>query len=97
MLGKTMNAGQICLAPDYLMVSEDQLDEVISHARAIVAEMYPTMLRNPEYTSVINLDHYKRLTAYTEEAREMGVDTVSINPAEEDFSSQTLSLKFLLP
>ena len=40
-LGKMMNAGQICLAPDYLMVAKDQEAEMIEGVKAGVANLYP--------------------------------------------------------
>ena len=88
MLGKTMNAGQICLAPDYLLVPEEKLHDVIATAQQVVAAMYPTLLDNAQYTSVINERHYQRLNGYLAEARERGVKVIEINPAGEDFSGQ---------
>lgn len=88
MLGKTMNAGQICLAPDYLLVPEEKLHDVIATAQKVVAKMYPRLLDNAQYTSVVNERHYQRLTGYLAEAEERGVKTIAINPAGEDFSQQ---------
>ncbi len=88
MLGKTLNAGQICLAPDYLMVPEEKLQEVIAAAEKAVTAMYPTILGNPEYTAVVNERHYERLTGYLREAEDRGIKTIAINPAGEDFSAQ---------
>jgi coniferyl-aldehyde dehydrogenase len=93
MLGKTLNAGQICLAPDYLLVPEEKLHEVIAAAQSAVASMYPKLLDNEQYTSVINERHYQRLTGYLAEAEERGVKTIPINPAGEDFSQQQGSYK----
>jgi coniferyl-aldehyde dehydrogenase len=53
-MGKMMNAGQICLAPDYLLVAKDQEGDVIESVKSGVAEMYPTLLANDDYTSVVN-------------------------------------------
>lgn len=88
MVGKTLNAGQICLAPDYLLVPEEKLHEVIDAAQDAVAGMYPTILDNPEYTSVVNERHYQRLTGYLAEAEERGEKVIAINPANEDFGQQ---------
>ena len=89
MLGKTMNAGQICLAPDYLMVPEEKLNEVVEATQKVVAEMYPKLLDNPQYTSVVNDRHYQRLTGYINEAEERGEKVIAINPGNEDFSNQS--------
>ena len=88
MMGKTLNAGQICLAPDYLLVPEEKLHDVITIAQNAVAAMYPTLLDNEQYTSVVNERHLQRLTGYLAEAEERGVKTIAINPAGEDFSQQ---------
>ena len=88
MMGKTLNAGQICLAPDYLLVPEEKLHDVITIAQNAVAAMYPSLLDNEQYTSVVNERHLQRLTGYLAEAEERGVKTIAINPAGEDFSQQ---------
>jgi coniferyl-aldehyde dehydrogenase len=88
MLGKTMNAGQVCLAPDYVLVAKDKTRDFVAEARAAVCEMYPTLKDNPDYTSVINRRHYERLTGYLADARAKGAEIVEINPAREDFSQQ---------
>ncbi len=88
MIGKTLNAGQICLAPDYLMVPEEKLDETVEAIKKVTAEMYPKLLDNPEYTSVVNERHYQRLNSYLEDAARRGAQPEAINPAGEDFSNQ---------
>jgi coniferyl-aldehyde dehydrogenase len=93
MTGKTLNAGQICLAPDYLLVPQEKLHEVIAAAQKAVAQMYPTILSNPQYTSVINERHFQRLNGYLSEASERGQKIIPINPAGEDFSTQQGTLK----
>ncbi|MEM8662369.1 MAG: aldehyde dehydrogenase family protein, partial [Pseudomonadota bacterium] len=89
MFGKTLNAGQICLAPDYLLVPEEKLHDVIALAQEAVTSMYPKLLDNDQYTSVINERHFQRLQSYLQEAEERGVRTISINPANENFSAQS--------
>ncbi len=88
MMGKTLNAGQICLAPDYVFVPEEKVDDFVASATRSVEKMYPTLLDNPDYTSVINERHYQRLMSYIEEAKEKGARVVEINPAGEDFRQQ---------
>ena len=50
MTGKTLNAGQICLAPDYVMVPEGKVDDFVQEASASVESMFPTLKDNPDYT-----------------------------------------------
>ncbi len=88
MAGKTLNAGQICLAPDYVFLPEESSDEFVEHAKSSVAKMYPDIKDNPDYTSIIHERHFDRLNAYVEDAKAKGADVVEINPADEDFSQQ---------
>ena len=84
-LGKMMNAGQICLAPDYLLVAKDQESAMIDSVTAGVTKLYPTLLSNDDYTAVINGRHRERLQSYLDDAREMGAELIAVNPANEDF------------
>ncbi len=88
MAGKTMNAGQICLAPDYVFVPEGRTEEFIEAATSSVAKMYPTIKDNPDYTSIVNERHYERINGYIKDARDKGARVVELNPAKEDFSQQ---------
>jgi coniferyl-aldehyde dehydrogenase len=88
MMGKTMNAGQICLAPDYVMVPKEKTSEFIGAAASAIATMFPTLKDNPDYTSVINQRHYDRLQGYIADAKAKGADIVELNPAKEDFRQQ---------
>jgi coniferyl-aldehyde dehydrogenase len=88
MFGKTMNAGQICLAPDYVMVHKDKKDEFISEAEKAVADYYPNIKNNDDYTSIINERHFDRLNGLIDDAREKGATINQINPSNEDFSQQ---------
>ena len=88
MAGKTLNAGQICLAPDYVFLPEESRDEFVQHAQGSVAKMYPDIKDNPDYTAIISERHFDRLNGYIEDAKSKGADVVEINPAGEDFSQQ---------
>lgn len=84
--GKCWNAGQTCVAPDHLLCPRDKVDEFVTKFTAQVSAMYPTMLDNPDYTSVINSKQYNRIQGYMKDAREKGARIIEINPAREDFS-----------
>lgn len=90
MSGKTLNAGQICLAPDYVFVPEDKRDAFIEAARSAVESMFPSGLKdNDDYTSVVNRQHFDRLQSYIQDAESKGGGVVEINPKDEDFSQQS--------
>lgn len=88
MAGKTMNAGQICLAPDYVFVPESRADDFVAAAEASVEKMFKDIKDNPDYTSIVNERHFDRINGYIEDAKSKGAKVVEINPADEDFSQQ---------
>jgi coniferyl-aldehyde dehydrogenase len=88
MFGKTMNAGQICLAPDYVVVHKNQKEDFINETKEAVNEYFPDLKDNDDYTSIINQKHYDRLQDLLNDAIEKGAKVDPINPANEDFSQQ---------
>ena len=86
-LGKMMNAGQICLAPDYLLVPDESEQAVVDGLKAAVGAMYPTLLANPDYTAIINDRHHQRLADWIDDARAKGATVEVVDPAHEDFST----------
>ena len=88
MFGKTMNAGQICLAPDYVIVHKDKKDDFIKETKDAVTEYFPDIKNNEDYTSIINQKHYDRLKDLLDDAVAKGANVDEINPANEDFSQQ---------
>ena len=90
MRGKTMNAGQICLAPDYLMLPKGKSQEFAKASNEAISEMFADLKYNEDYTSVINERHYERINELVSDAKEKGAEVIQINPADEDFEQQEL-------
>ncbi|WP_294301202.1 coniferyl aldehyde dehydrogenase [uncultured Sphingomonas sp.] len=88
-LGKMLNAGQICLAPDYVLVPAEREQAVIDGLKTAASAMYPTLLANPDYTAIINDRHHARLTAWIEDARAKGATVEVVNPGGEDFAASS--------
>ncbi len=86
-LGKMLNAGQICLAPDYVLTPSGRQGEVVDGLRKAATAMYPSLLANPDYTSVVNDRHHQRLTDWLDDARAKGATVEVVNPAGEDFAA----------
>ncbi len=80
---KTFNSGQICVSPDYVMLHSSQVDAFVDTARDFVAQSFPTIQQNEDYTSIISQQHYKRLLCLLEDAQEKGAKLVSLAPLDE--------------
>jgi coniferyl-aldehyde dehydrogenase len=90
--GKLVNAGQTCIAPDYVLVPEQRLDEFIKLTVETVEKFYPTLGGNPDYTSMVNDRHYRRVAQYVAEAKASGARVVEINPKGETLPAEARKL-----
>ena len=85
-MGKMMNAGQICLAPDYVLVPAADEGKLVAGLKQAASALYPTVLSNPDYTAIINDRHHARLTEWIADAQDKGATVEVVNPAGEDFA-----------
>ncbi len=85
--GKLFNAGQTCIAPDYVFVPEASRDAFVEACRSAVARMYPTLDKNADYTSIVSDRHRARLQGYLADAKERGAKVIELNPAGENLES----------
>ena len=84
MVGKLMNAGQTCIAPDYVLVPAGREQAFIEAARAVVAKCYPALATTADYTSIINDRHYQRLQAYVTDAQARGASVEPLSAVAAD-------------
>lgn len=91
--GKFLNAGQTCIAPDYMMVHESIKDEFISLFKETVTKFYS---ENPEqsqsFCRVVNGKHHERLVNHLEEAKKLGaiVELGGIENEKNNYIAPTL-------
>lgn len=90
--GKLLNAGQTCIAPDYLLVPLGQAGTVAAKLATAIARLYPTLRDNPDYTAIVSDRHHQRLRDMIAEARDAGADVIEVNPAREQFGSASRKL-----
>lgn len=88
--GKMLNAGQICLAPDYLLVPEEMQEPVVSAISNAVRRMYPALLSNDDYSCIISNRHRDRLVGLVEDAVTRGAAAIELNPGADGFASANL-------
>ena len=82
-VGKLWNAGQTCVAPDYMFLPKGKTAEFLNHYEQYIKQMYPSLRDNQDYTSIINDKQYNRLQGYLDNAREQGAQLIEINPQNE--------------
>ncbi|MEY8198034.1 MAG: coniferyl aldehyde dehydrogenase [Colwellia sp.] len=83
MTGKLFNSGQVCVCPDYAFVPEEMLQPLIQELEIATKSLYPTIENNPEYTSIINQHHFRRIQSLLDDAAAQSVEIITFNPANE--------------
>ena len=78
LFGKCLNAGQTCIAPDYVLLPRGQESAFIAAAKITVAALYPTLGNNPDYTSIVSRRHLERLQDNLADAASKGASVVPL-------------------
>lgn len=64
--GKWFNAGQTCIAPDYVLINPERKAELIKAIKTQFDQAYPDWPNNPDFTHIINQQHHQRLQSLLE-------------------------------
>jgi coniferyl-aldehyde dehydrogenase len=96
MFGKLVNAGQTCVAPDYVLLPRARMAEFIDVARRVATRMYPRLAQGAQYASIASDRQYRRLVALRDGAIAAGarvhvLDAPIDDPASHRFPPQLLS------
>ena len=75
--GKFLNAGQTCVAPDYVLVHESMRDQFVADLRDKVAQAYGNVAENDDYTHIVCEPHYQRHKDLVADAQEKGATIIS--------------------
>nr|WP_294972369.1 coniferyl aldehyde dehydrogenase [uncultured Pseudomonas sp.] len=78
--GKSLNAGQTCVAPDYVLVPHNRVDEFVESYRQVVQGFFPKLENNPDYTAIINERQLSRLNGYLADAQSRGATVIPLFP-----------------
>ena len=90
--GKLANAGQTCVAPDYVLLHETDVDGFVEAWGKAVAALYPEGPVSEDYTSIVNVRHYDRLRGLLDDAQAKGARVVEpqLSPEQAKRRAHTL-------
>lgn len=89
--GKLLNAGQTCIAPDYVLLPKGK-EDAFGHAFAqAVVKLFPTIAGNPDYAAIISPRHQARLQAMLAAAEQGGAKLQIINTGGEATQHRQMS------
>ena len=80
--GKFLNAGQTCIAPDYVLLPRPMIPAFVEGMKQYVAQRYGDLAANPDYSSIVNDAQYARQKGYLDQARAAGAEVVELAPGD---------------
>ena len=95
MFGKLVNAGQTCIAPDYVLLPRARVAEFIDAASRTVARMYPQLAQGGQYSSIVSDRQYQRLVGLRDGAVAAGASVHPLSASSEDASRRLLPPQLL--
>ncbi|SBS40022.1 Coniferyl aldehyde dehydrogenase [Marinomonas spartinae] len=95
LFGKLINAGQTCVAPDYILCHRQQNPALIHHMKQTLARMYPNGIDSPDYTCLINEKQMSRLTGYLDEIEQQQICYENLMPQGPKWKENKLALHLL--
>lgn len=82
--GKLADAGQACVAPDYVMVHKGKCGDFIAKYGELTERFYLDCLRPRNYTTIINDRHFERLAGLMKSAQDDGTRVIEAGVKAED-------------
>ncbi|MFT5451193.1 MAG: coniferyl-aldehyde dehydrogenase [Enterobacterales bacterium] len=95
-LAKTLNSGQTCVAPDYLLCPTEKVNELTLELKKQYHKMYPTVADNMDCTSIVNSAQYNRLKDLLEDAKTKGASLIPLSYDEDNTDLRRMPLTLLL-
>ena len=93
LFSKTLNAGQICLSPDYIFVKKDEEENLISELQKAYSKFFPEP-NSDNQTSMVNKHHLKRMNSYLLDATKKGAKVESLGK-NDDLDRNMISTKIV--
>lgn len=96
MWGKMLNAGQTCVAPDYVLVEKSREQEFIAAAIKGAHKMYPTLAGNDDYTWIMSDRYKERLHGLVESATQAGATAIPLYDESQESDDSRIMAPVLL-
>ena len=97
-VGKGLNSGQLCVAPDTVWVHHTQLEPLVAALQEFYSGLFPNVNTNPDVTPVVNAQHFARVESYVADAGARGARVVMAGdwPSAEGASQRKMPLRLVI-
>jgi coniferyl-aldehyde dehydrogenase len=90
-LGKLVNAGQTCIAPDYVLLPRTRVAAFVEAARSAAKRLYPDLPGTSQYASIVSDRHYARLRSLRDDAIAAGAKAHALGAPVDDANARILA------
>jgi len=80
--GKFLNAGQTCIAPDYVLLPAAAIEPFVAAMKKYISQRYANLAANPDYSSIVNAGQFARLKGYLDQAQAAGANIIELAPGD---------------
>ena len=94
-LGKTLNSGQTCVAPDYVFCPQSKVEELTQAFQTYYQNMYPNVQENDDCTCIINDAQKERIDSLLANAKEQGAEIIPLLQESDSVQSRKMPLTLL--
>lgn len=97
-VGKSLNSGQLCVAPDTIWVHNSQLEPLVSALQEFYSGLYPDLASNSDVTPIVNERHFARVESYVADAGARGARVVMAGdwPSSEGVLHRRMPLRLVI-
>ena len=95
MLGKTLNSGQTCVAPDYIFCPQNKIEELIQAFKSLYQNLYPNPENNDDCTCIINDAQKSRIQSLITNAETLGARVIPLSKEKNNAQSQKVPLTLI--
>ena len=94
--GKMLNAGQTCVAPDYVLAPRDKLDATVDAIAGAARRMFPAIDTTHDYSSIVSDRHFARLKSLADDARDRGARIVEVGSSNALYPQRKFPLTLVV-
>ncbi len=90
LVGKLLNAGQTCIAPDLVLLPAGQEEAFVELARSTLQRLHPDLAHTPDYSSIVSERHFQRLQGLLDDAAARGARLEPLSEVPPDAQRRRL-------
>lgn len=94
--GKSLNSGQVCVAPDYVLLPEGKVQEFVTEYQTQFALLYPQGINSPQWTSIVNTQQFERIYSLVKSEIAQGKQVIPVHESAINEAEHRMVTHFVI-